>query len=285
MKLTNLDLDVLRSLAAAIDLGGFSRAAQRLGRSQSAVSLQMQRLESQLGRPLFRKEGRRLALTDAGDTVLAYARRLLALNDEAVAAVRGVAIDGSVRLGVTQDLAEPALTPVLARFARAHPAVHVEIRIERGTLLLDHLANGRLDLVVLFTRASGEALTELPISWIASPDFVWDRAQPLPLVLFEAPCLFRQAGIEALDAAGIPWRIALTSPSLAGLWAAAAAGLGVGVRTGYGLPAGLAAFAGLPALPSVGLQIRSATAPPTPAARRLKEILAETLTASMKAAA
>lgn len=272
-----LDLDVLRTLVAAVDLGGFGRAATQVGRSQSAVSLQMQRLEAQLGRPLFRKEGRRLALTDAGDTVLAYARRLLALNDEAVAAVRGVAIAGSVRLGLTQDLAEPALTPVLARFARAHPAVHVEVRIERSATLLDQLANGRLDLVVLFTRAEGNALTELPIAWIAPEGFAWDRTRPLPLVLFEAPCLFRQAGIEALDAARIPWRIALTSPSLSGLWAAVAAGLGIGVRTAYGLPKGLATLAGLPALPSVSLQIRTSASPLSLAAERLKEILEETL--------
>lgn len=273
----NLDLDVLRTLVAAVDLGGFGRAATSVGRSQSAVSLQMQRLEAQLGEKLFRKEGRRLALTDAGDTVLAYARRLLALNDEAVAAVRGVAVAGSVRLGLTQDLAEPALTPVLARFARAHPAVHVEVRIERSVTLLDQLASGRLDLVVLFTRAEGDALAELPIAWFAPAGFTWDRTRPLPLVLFEAPCLFRQAGIEALEAAGIPWRIALTSPSLSGLWAAAAAGLGVGVRTAFGLPPGLAQLEGLPALPKVSLQIRTSQAPLSPAAERLKEILAETL--------
>jgi DNA-binding transcriptional LysR family regulator len=278
---SNLDLDLLRSLVAAIDLGGFGRAATRLGRSQSAISLQMQRLEAQLGRPLFRKEGRRLALTDAGDTLLAYARRLLALNDEAVTAVRGLAVTGSVRLGVTQDLVEPALTPVLARFARAHPDAHVEVRVDRSAALMDQLAGGRLDLAVLFTRAGGDALAELPIAWIAPAGFEWHRAQPLPLVLFEAPCLFRQAGIEALDAAGIPWRIAFTSPSLSGLWAAVAAGLGVGVRTAYGLPPGLATVSGLPTLPSVGLQVCMTTAALSSAAERLKEILEETLKATV----
>ncbi|MBL8687490.1 MAG: LysR family transcriptional regulator [Rhodospirillaceae bacterium] len=275
----NLDLDVLRSLVAAIDLGGFGRAAAKLGRSQSAVSLQMQRLEAQFDRPLFRKEGRRLALTDAGDTVLAYARRLLALNDEAVAAVRGSAVEGSVRLGVVQDLADSTLAPVLARFARAHPAAHVEVRVERSVTLLDHLANGRLDLAVTFTRAGSDAVIELPLAWIATPDFVRERDQPLPLVLFEAPCFCRQAAIEALDAAGIPWRIALTSPSLAGLWAAVSAGLGVGVRTTHALPPGLVPIeAGLPRLPKIGFALRSSTAPLSPAAMRLREIVAETLT-------
>jgi DNA-binding transcriptional LysR family regulator len=106
MLLANLDIDVLRTLAVAIDLGGFSKAAERLGRSQSAVSLQMRRLEERVGRPLFRREGRGLALTDAGDVVLGYARQILELNDQAVAAARGIAIGGSVRFGVPQDFGD-----------------------------------------------------------------------------------------------------------------------------------------------------------------------------------
>src|SRR3974390_968510 len=100
MELANLDMDVLRTLAVAIDLGGFGKAAERLGRSQSAVSLQMRRLEERVGRPLFRRAGRGLALTDAGDVVLGYARQILELNDQAVAAARGIALGGSGRFCV-----------------------------------------------------------------------------------------------------------------------------------------------------------------------------------------
>src|SRR5262249_43010260 len=116
----NLDLDVLRTLAVAMDLGSFARAAERLGRSQSAVSLQMRRLEAQVGRPVLSKRGRGVALTDAGEIVLGYARRMLALNDEALHAVRGAAVAGTVRLGMHQDCAEAWLPSVLARFARSH---------------------------------------------------------------------------------------------------------------------------------------------------------------------
>src|SRR5215468_8536636 len=106
MPVPNLDMDVLRTLATAMELGSFARAAERLGRTQSAVSLQMRRLEAQLGETLLRKQGRGLALTDAGDVVLGYARRILELNDEAVAAARGISVEGSVRFGVPQDFGD-----------------------------------------------------------------------------------------------------------------------------------------------------------------------------------
>src|SRR5260221_2891407 len=124
--LPNLNMDLLRTVAVAMELGSFARAAERLGRTPSAVSLQMRRLEAQLDRPLFRKQGRGLALTDAGDVVLSYARRILALNDEAVAAVTGIAVDGAVRLGGHQEFAEGRLPSGLAPFARSHPAVQIE---------------------------------------------------------------------------------------------------------------------------------------------------------------
>ncbi len=118
----NLDIETLRTLVAAMDLGSFARAAESVGRSQPAVSLQMKRLEQQVGHPILRKQGRGLALTETGDVVLAYARRILDLNDEALTAVKGTGvIAGTVRLGLPQDLAESWLPAVLARFARAHP--------------------------------------------------------------------------------------------------------------------------------------------------------------------
>ena len=289
----NLDMDVLRTLAVAMELGSFARAAEWLGRSQSAVSLQMRKLEQQAGQPLFRKQGRGLALTEAGDVILSYARRMLELNDEAVAAVRGLAVEGSVRLGLPQDVAETRLPATLARFARAHPSVHIEVRVDRNAVLLDHLTHGRLDLALLFSRGGGgtavaneRLIAQFPIAWIgprhgaATP-----LALPLPLVLFEPPCLFRQAGIAALDAAGIPWRITFTSPSLSGLWAAVDAGLGVTVRTAEGMPDRLATLgpaAGglkLPPLPTVDLRLHAADAEPSPAVRRLGDILAETMAA------
>src|SRR5271163_2254488 len=133
----NLDIPILRTLVTAQDLGGFGRAAEQVGRSQSAVSLQMRKLERQLGEPLFRKQGRGVVLTEAGDAVLAYARRILELNDQAVAAVRGAAIDGRVRFGMPGDFAETWLPAVLGRFKRAHPAVRIEASVDRNAVLLE----------------------------------------------------------------------------------------------------------------------------------------------------
>src|SRR5262249_4910773 len=137
MILANLDMDVLRTLAVAMDLGGFAKAADRLGRSQSAVSLQMRKLEDRVGRPLVCRPGRGLSLTDSGEVILDYARRILALNDQALSAARGVAIEGAVRFGVPQDLGDAWLPPILARFTRAYPSVVLEAHVERTGRLLE----------------------------------------------------------------------------------------------------------------------------------------------------
>jgi DNA-binding transcriptional LysR family regulator len=290
---TNLDMDVLRTLVAAKELGGLNRAAGQIGRSQSAVSQQIRKLEEQVGQPLFRKEGRGVALTEAGEVVLAYARRILDLNDEAVAAVRGVAIDGSARFGLPSDFAETWLPMALGRFKRAHPAVRIEASVDRHAVLIDRLDRGQLDLALLIGirgRSDGHFLATLPMTWIGLGTGEVNRpaGEPLPLAMFEAPCLFRDAAVTALDRAGIPWRIAFTSPSLHGLWAAVEAGLGVTVRTPIGLPSSLTLLgegSGLPALPMVDLSLHDAQRELTPAAARLKDILVEILDANLSAIA
>lgn len=281
---TNLDMDVLRSFVTGIDLGSFAKAGQRLGRSPSAISLQLRKLEDQVGRPLFRRNGRGLAPTEAGEMLLGYARRLLDLNDAALDAVAGPALRGWVRLGVPQDVAETDLPAVLARFARLHPAVRVEAHVERDADLRARLEAGTLDLALVWDEAParpGSHLAARPMGWIG-PRAGWVRApgEPLPLVLFGPPCLFRRAATDALDAAGIPWRVAFSSPGLSGLWAAVAAGLGLTVRTGHGLPAGLRLLGpeeGLPSLPILGLGLRYAAATPDPTVARLATLLRETL--------
>src|SRR5579863_9447689 len=139
MARVNFDLDVLRTFAAGMELSSFAKAADRLGRSTSAVSAQLKKLEGQAGATLLRKEGRGLALTAAGETMLAYARRLLELNDEAVAAVHEVEIEGWVRLGLQEDFAETLLPTVLARFGRAHPKVRIEAQVARNFELMERI--------------------------------------------------------------------------------------------------------------------------------------------------
>ena len=268
---TNLDMDMLRSLVALVELGSLSRAAQRLGRGQSALSLRMKRLEEQTGQALFRRDGRGLVLTETGELLLGYARRILTLNDEAVAALQGSSVAGTVRFGTSQDFAETWLPRALARFARAHPAVRIEARIDGSVRVAEAVERGRLDLALALgqgVRPKATVIGHLPLVWIARRGFVREVERPLPLVVFEPPCRFRQKALAVLDDAGIPWRIVFTSPSLSGLWAAVGAGLGVTIRTPEGLPAPLApldAVCGLPELGSTEVSLHRADGARRPA--------------------
>jgi DNA-binding transcriptional LysR family regulator len=281
------DLDVLRSFALGVDLGSYAKAADRLGRSTSAVSAQLKKLETQAGDALFRKAGRGLALTAAGETLLAYARRMLELNDEAAAALRGVALEGWVRLGIQEDFGEQALPAILGRFARAHPHVRIEARITRNQELAERIGAGRLDLALAWGDGPapyGERVGEVAMRWIGPPRFdgaVIRAGEPLALAALTAPCLFRTAATQALDRGGLAWRLAFESPSLGGLWAAAAAGLGLTVRTALGLPETLRALPPdafeLPTLPSLGLWLLRREPNPPPATARLAAIILQEL--------
>jgi len=289
MRPVNLNMDVLRTLAKAVELGGFARAGEELGRTQSAVSLQMKKLEEQVGRPLFRKQGRSLQLTDAGDVILGYAQRMLQLNDEAVAMSRAVGLAGTVRLGVPPDLAESWLPAALSQFSRLHPNVHIEAHVDRNVRLVEQAAKGQLDLALAFGDGEGaerQFVAELPVRWIGRRGDRLDLRQGVALVLFDQPCLFREIGIDALDRAEIRWRLAFTSPSLAGLWAAAEAGLGISVRTPLGLPKALSVIgteAGLPHLTqTVRLSLYAGVGQPTPAVLRLRAIMLETLASAVR---
>ena len=288
----NLDVALLRTLIAVSELGSFARAASRIGRSESAVSLQLKKLEEQIGRPLFHRVGRGVALTDAGEVLSTYGRRLIELNDETLAAAAGASIEGSVRLGVPQDFADIWLPATLVRFTRTHPGIRVETTIDRSPVLARKLDQGELDLTMTIapTRPSIALWSApLPMRWIGPRGFVAANAMdPLSLAVFDPPCFFRSAATAALDKAGVPWKVVFTSPNLASLWAAVSGGLGVTVRAPVGLPSQLMALgeeAGLPALPSValvmtGCQSRQRTA----ATARLSDVLVETLEATLDAA-
>jgi DNA-binding transcriptional LysR family regulator len=283
MSVPNLDMAALRSLVAILHVGGLARAAERIGRSPSAVSQQMRKLELQLGEPLFRKQGRRVVLTEAGDRVHAYARRILELNDEAVHAVRGATIDGTVRFGLPGDFAESWLPAALGKFRKTYPAVRVDVLVEPNRLLLERLDRGELDLALAMNqgaRADAEHLATLPMAWVGPagtrkvvrPDAVLD------LALYQPPCFFRKAGTTALDKAGIAWRPAFVTASLHSLWAGVAAGLGITVRTGVDLPPMLMRLDqrhGLPSLPSVDLCLHAASGPSSAALAHLRQAVTE----------
>lgn len=285
MSLPNLDMDALRTLLATQQLGSLQRAAERVGRSQSAVSQQMRKLEEQLGQPLFRRSGRGLALTEYGDLVLSYTRRILDLNDEAVHAVRGAAVEGRVRFGLPGDFAETWLPAALGQFKKTHPAVRVEVAVERNGVLLERLDKGELDLVLAMgnqQREDAEPIATLPMSWIgpAASTQVLQPGLALDLALYNAPCMFRRAGIEALEQANISWRLAYTTASLQSLWAGVAAGLGITLRIATGLPPSLKRLGekdGLPPLPSVALCLHEGARSQSsaPALTQLRQVVIE----------
>lgn len=288
MRRVAFDMDVLRSFALGVELGNFAKAADRLGRSTSAVSAQLRKLEEQAGTEIFRKSGRGLVLTEAGETMLAYARRLLDLNDEAAVALQSVKLEGWVRIGLQQDFGEVLLPRVLAGFSRAYPKVRIEAKVARNADLLHNLEAGRLDLALAWDDGhdlpNKQQIAQLPMRWIGPSDQVgWQHAasEPLPLVALDNICRFRAAGTAALDAAGIAWRIAFTSPNLGGVWAATAAGLGLTVRTAMTVPSGMRVFAdgeyGLPELPLLTLAMYRKDTRPDPAVVQLETILMERL--------
>ncbi|MEJ2631247.1 MAG: LysR substrate-binding domain-containing protein [Acidihalobacter sp.] len=292
MRRVNFDMDVLRTFVTGIELGSFAKAAKRLGRSTSAVSAQLKKLEDQAGTPVLRRSGRGMEPTPAGETLLSYARRLLALNDEAATAMHDADLEGWIRLGMQEDFGEAMLTDTLGRFARAHPRVRIETRITRNNELLELVARGQLDLALTWDWDAATAtphskvVAELPLRWIGPADDTAyakpEAEQTLPLVMLSTtPCVMRQAATAALDHAGIPWRVAFTSSSLSGIWAAIAAGLGLSVRTSLGLPTHVRPLTlgefGLPNLPRIGLRLHRTEASPSPAAQRLETIVLEAL--------
>ena len=283
----NLDVAVLRTLVSAVDLGGLGKAAQRLGRTPSAVSMQIRGLESQLGTQVFGKNGRGVHLTAAGEMLYGYARQMLRINDEAVATMRGIHIEGVVRFGMPQDLADDWLPVVLAQFRRAHKHIQIDIRVDRNNKLLELINREQLDLALIFgkgTLPSASLLANLPSIWIGPPKFQYLRECPVPLLMLESPCLFRSAAISALDAADTPWTLPFSSESLSSVWAAVKAGLGITVRTPVGIPNGLERLGpkcGLPELPAIDLSIHSTRQNPTPAVARLKSLLIEAVVDSI----
>ena len=172
------DLDDLRSYVTGIELGSFAKAAERLGRSTSAVSAHLKKLEQQVGAPILRKSGRGMVMTEAGETLLGYARRLLELNDEAAVAVRGMDLQGRVRLGLQEDFGETFLPQVLGSFARAHPRVQIEARIARNAELIDWVIKGQLDLSLAWDGGISRIWGCARCNGSLRPVLIWPSGKP-----------------------------------------------------------------------------------------------------------
>lgn len=276
------DMDALRTIVVGTDLGSFARAASQLGRSQSAVSMQLKKLEEQAGQPLFRRNGRGLVPTVAGEALLTYARRIITLNDEAAASLGSPTAAASVRMGLPQDLFDDVLPDVMTRFSRRRSGIHVEVRAGRNYRLEEDVRAGRLDVAVAFFPAGsdthGDLLASLPMLWLGTKESAKPSGDdPIPLVVYDHPCLFRQTALQALERTGRRWRLSLTTPSLPGVWAALRAGYGISVRPAYPVPSKLrdvSAQLGLPKLPLTELRLVAGNEL-SPAASDLREIVGE----------
>jgi DNA-binding transcriptional LysR family regulator len=234
----DLQIDWLKCFVATVDAGSLSAAAAEIHRSQSAVSMQLKKLESAVGHRLLKRDARQLELTHEGQTLLGYARRMLDLQAEAQSALSEDDISGLIRVGVPDDYASKYLTPALKRFAPRHGGVEIQLDCEQSTSLIPRVARGDLDLALVSRDHSrrGTLLFHEPMVWVGSPQFeVW-RRDPLPIAVYEEASLGRRSAINSLALQGRPYKIVYNSSNLAGQIAAVESGIAVAVLTQCSVP-------------------------------------------------
>ena len=228
-----LDLELLRSFVSVVDAGGFTRAGERVHRTQSTVSQQIKRLEDDIGRPLLNRSGRQVVPTEDGERLLSYARRLLSLAEEARDVLARPTNEGAVRLGIPEDFAAYRLTKLLASCSRSRPGLRLDVRADQSVYLRRDLERGELDLALLKRNAGekgGIAVWPERVHWVTSKAHpVTQKFESVPLIFFPAGCLYRTRAIHAIESAGRSWHMAYTSSSLSGIQAAVAAGLGLSI--------------------------------------------------------
>jgi DNA-binding transcriptional LysR family regulator len=227
--LPSLDIDPLKTFLAIADTGSFTRAAEEVNKTQSAVSMQ---LEDLLGRPLFAKDGRGTRFTRDGDRLIDYARRMVALSDEAVSTFTRPDLTGTVRFGTPDDYAEYFLPVILGRFARTHPQVTVDVECLPSVQLMERVNHGEVDLAVITydcAASAADVVRQEELVWVTSERHSVHRQEVLPIAVSHTTCCWRKLMTKALDAAGRPWRVAYASPNATTINAAVLQGLAVAV--------------------------------------------------------
>lgn len=249
MSYPDFQIDWLRAFVAVVDAGSLSGAAPLVHRSQSAVSMQIKKLESALGRPVLLRGPRHLEVTPAGVELLSYARRMLELQAETQAALFGPQLAGRVRLGVPDDYASTYLTPVLRSFSHRYQGVEIELTCEQSTALIPRVVKGELDLALVSRDKPqrGHFLFDEPLVWVGAAQFEAWRRDPMPIAVYESASMARQATLSALAARRRAYRIVYHSSSLAGQLAAVESGLAVAVLTRCSVPPNLQILQNLPA--------------------------------------
>lgn len=282
---SNLDTDLLRAFVAVADARSFTRAADALFRTQAAVSQQVKRLEDVVGKRVFERDTKGVRLTGDGEVLLAYARRMLTLNDEAMATMRHGPAPSSVRIGTPDDYATMLLPEILARFAAAYPDIAVEVVCDNSPDLVAEIEKGRYDLA-LVTRhpddPAGEHVRREPVLWVAPPNGAVERLDPLPLALFPKGCVVRDLAVAALEGKGRAWRVAFTSKSVVAVHGAVLGGLGVTAMEACTVPPALrllTAADGFPELPPVDIALHRAPGAASAPVRTLAEAIHDLLRA------
>jgi len=280
-----IDPELLRTFLAFVDAGSLARAAVIVGRSPSAVTAQMQRLEDTVGGPFLAPAGRGRVLTPLGEDLAIHARRILDVNREAWLSLKGAATDGRVVLGATQDFADSTLPTLLRAFVRTHPRVRLDLKVGRTLELTEGFEEGAIDLLLVMRREPAHdeiAIVREPMVWLMSDTGLATNSRELPLALLDPPCGFRSAAIAALDGAHRPYRIAASSGSLSGLAAAVRGGIAFTLRTprliGGGIIEAPAALE-LPPLPAAEFSIRQGRNADE-AAKSLAELISDGLQAA-----
>lgn len=275
----NLDIDLLRTFVVIVETRSLSRAAERLLRSQSTISVQLKRLEDVVGQRLLERSPHAVRLTSEGETLFAYALRILALNDELVSRVNEPQLAGHVRLGTPEDFATSYLPGVLAEFAKSYPLVSLEVRCDLTLNLAERHRKGEFDIVLVkrepSAKGAGVRVWREPLVWVSAQGYALPSRGPLPLVVSPEPCVYRKRAVETLERARRPWRVSYTCASLAGQQAAVRAGLGVTVLPKDMAPQGLTMIetGGLPDLPDTEIALLTAPALSRPAERLREHII------------
>ena len=281
--MTTLPTDLLRTFVTVLELGGITAAAARIQRSQPAVTLQIQRLEALVGKPLLLRQGRTVSATDDGRILLRYARDILALNDAAIARLSRQPLAGTVRLGIPNEFASSFLPEILGRFAQRHPDLAIEVKCALSTELLKAFHNRALDLVfALHARPPGASAPSWsePVAWVISPQHRPHLRRPLPLIVAPEGCVYRQRIEAVLQEERIPSRVLYSSPSFGGIRAGVAAGLGVTVLAESIIPSELIRLSDsrrLPPLEPVHVQVHHDAGNASAAVRALAGYMAEHL--------
>ena len=293
-----LDTDQLRSFLAIVDSGSFTRAAERVHKTQSAVSMHIRRLEEQLGCALFVKQGRGARLTDEGERLIEFARRIVQVEAGAVAALSRKGLRGAVRLGIPDDYAESFLAEILSRFNRRHPLVEVCVVCEASTELAAQVSAGALELALVTAgalepaRLAGfrdfELLREEPLVWAAADQFRTEEGGPVPLALGSGTCVWRRAAEDALAASPRATRGLFFSKNFTAIGSIVRAGLAATILPASMVGPGLRLLGrdeGLPELPLTRMGLIHAPGRPTEEASALAEAIRATIGAPTRQAA